>query len=79
MGRQRGVTVIPAKYRQGDDLLRMFTRAYRPIFLHLNPPGSANNVLIVFLLENFQEKESANLRKPQKKNLLVRFSQLAND
>ena len=26
-----GVTVMPAKYRQGDDLLRILARAYRPI------------------------------------------------
>ena len=31
MGREQGVTVMPAKYRPGDNLLRMFTRAYRPI------------------------------------------------
>ena len=26
-----GVTVMPAKYRQGDDLLRILARAYKPI------------------------------------------------
>ena len=29
MGRERGVTVMTAKYRQGDDLLRMLARAYK--------------------------------------------------
>ena len=29
MGREGGVTVMPAKYRQGDDLLRMLARTYK--------------------------------------------------
>ena len=29
MGREREVTVMPAKYPQGDDLLRMLARAYK--------------------------------------------------
>ena len=29
MGREGGVTVMLAKYRQGDDLLRMLARAYK--------------------------------------------------
>ena len=30
MGRERGVTVMPAEYRQGDDdLLHMLARAYK--------------------------------------------------
>ena len=29
MGREQGVKVMPAKYRQGDDLLRMLASAYK--------------------------------------------------
>ena len=29
MGREKGVTLVPAKYRQGDDLLCMLAHAYK--------------------------------------------------
>ena len=31
MGREQRGTVMPAKYRQGDDLLRMLAHVYNPI------------------------------------------------
>ena len=60
MGRERGVTVMPAKYRQGDDLLRMLARAYKSNlctgqwgnFERQKPFTGTNNSLLVCRNEN---------------------------